>query len=365
MDNRNYGIDFLKILSMLMIVVLHFFGHTSISTSLIPFSCQDIFVNFSCSICFCAVNCYAMISGYVYINSKYKWTNMIMVWLQTLFYSLTISVAFMFVFKDAVGLKDIIKSAFPICENKYWYVSSYFGMFLFIPVINSGVNHLNSKQAKSLLMVLAIAVSIIPTWFKDVLYLNKGYSALWLIIMYIFGACIAKFDFFSKSKKKYIMLALFVSVAIVFVYKLLCEFFSKGHNSVSKILTVLLQNINVCSYTSLFAVVLAVSFLVLFKGMKFNGFSIRVISFFAPLTFGVYLIHDNELIRNNVLKNSFASLADLNPVGFVCASLGCVFAIFIICSLIDFIRKKIFDILKFKSLVNFVENKLPEVLKLQ
>ena len=63
---RNYGIDALRIVSMFMIVILHTLGHGGILSSVSIFSGK-----------YCAVNCYALISGYVGINSKYRYSKII------------------------------------------------------------------------------------------------------------------------------------------------------------------------------------------------------------------------------------------------------------------------------------------------
>ena len=63
-EQRNYGIDLLRIVSMIMIVTLHVCGQgglLSINTSFHKKFAIDFFETSS----FCAVNCYGMISGYV------------------------------------------------------------------------------------------------------------------------------------------------------------------------------------------------------------------------------------------------------------------------------------------------------------
>lgn len=74
---RNYGIDALKIVSMFMIVILHTLGHGGILSSVSIFSGKYYAAWLMEIAAYCAVNCYALISGYVGINSKYRYSKII------------------------------------------------------------------------------------------------------------------------------------------------------------------------------------------------------------------------------------------------------------------------------------------------
>ena len=70
--NRNYGIDLLRILSMFMVVLLHVNNFGGLLGHYDANSLGYVFVWFSEAFAICAVNVYAMISGYVLLNSKLK-----------------------------------------------------------------------------------------------------------------------------------------------------------------------------------------------------------------------------------------------------------------------------------------------------
>jgi len=87
---RNYGIDMLKICSMIMILILHILSKTNLLTNVSPFSLNYCFVWILEITCFCSVNCYAMISGYNMWNKNNNISKAINLWFQVMFYSLTI-----------------------------------------------------------------------------------------------------------------------------------------------------------------------------------------------------------------------------------------------------------------------------------
>ena len=63
-SKRKYGIDFLKIISMLMIVLLHILSHGGVLKGLNSFSAQYAAAHFLQCMAACAVNVYVMISGF-------------------------------------------------------------------------------------------------------------------------------------------------------------------------------------------------------------------------------------------------------------------------------------------------------------
>ena len=74
--NRNFGIDLLIIISMPMVVILHVLGQGGVLESTKLFSPNYMITWFLEIAAYCAVNCYALISGYVGYESKHKFSNL-------------------------------------------------------------------------------------------------------------------------------------------------------------------------------------------------------------------------------------------------------------------------------------------------
>ncbi len=77
MKTRNYGIDFLRMISMIMIVMLHTLGHGGILRSVSFLSVHYQIAWLLEVIAFGAVNTYAMISGFVSVDSHFKISNIL------------------------------------------------------------------------------------------------------------------------------------------------------------------------------------------------------------------------------------------------------------------------------------------------
>ena len=87
-----------------------------------------------------------------------------------------------------------------------------------------------------------------------------------------------------------------------------------------------------------------------FKNIKITkSFSISMIKFFAPVCFGVYLIHDNMIVDKYVLAKKFAFLANMDPISMIIGIILVGVGIFVACSLIDWIRELLFRKLKVKT----------------
>lgn len=73
----------------------------------------------------------------------------------------------------------------------------------------------------------------------------------------------------------------------------------------------------------------------------------------SPYTLGVYLIHDNQYVRPFIWR--YIIEFSQSNLFIVYLLLYCIF-IFIVCTVIDSIRLKIFDILKINTLINKTDN---------
>ena len=94
-----------------------------------------------------------------------------------------------------------------------------------------------------------------------------------------------------------------------------------------------------------------ISFTIFSAQLQFNNFFSRVLKFIGPLTFDVYLIHDNPYIRNTYISlffNKYSS--NLNILTVFLLIIKGSFYIFGISIFIGYIRNKIFRFIKIKEL---------------
>ena len=195
-SKRNYGIDLLRIFSMINIINLHI-NLCSGLLLLKPNSLKFKGVWRSEIFSYCAVNCFGLISGIVGYQ-HYNFSNLIYLWFLLCFYS-TISSTYLYI-KNLITKKSLILSFFPLLIRKHWYFNAYFSMYLFIPFINEGIKNLDRKTYRNIVLFMIGFFSfynIIATIFseKDYNFLLNEYLSLWLIILYIIGGYFVKYLF--------------------------------------------------------------------------------------------------------------------------------------------------------------------------
>ena len=217
--NRNYGIDLLRIITMFMIVNLHILYHGGIlSSEKLYFGSTKFNIVWIIEIVsYVAVNCYALISGFVGVNSKNKYSNIILLWLRVAFYSILI---YLIACKCGVVEYDyntFITYCFPVLNTKYWYFTAYFCLFFFMPILNVGLQNLKYEQLRNAIIMIIIVVSILPfIYVGDVFHCKNGYSFVWLMVLYLIGGFIGKYNLNIKFSKILMLLLFIVCVALEF-----------------------------------------------------------------------------------------------------------------------------------------------------
>ncbi len=219
-SERNHGIELLRIFAMLLAAVLHILKKGGVITAsegnLSAYSTVWLLE----AAAYCAVNCYALISGYVGYSDRPKPLRLarcIELWLQVVFYSVIITTVYCIAGVGSVGVSDFADAFLPVTSKQYWYFTAYIGMFFFIPLLNALVRRLNRRALVSLCIMLIAVFSLYDTfasfWKKDPLALVGGHSPLWLGVLYIFGAAMKKLRVpESMSSKK--ALLIYASAAV-------------------------------------------------------------------------------------------------------------------------------------------------------
>ena len=119
---RNYGIDLLRLLSMFSIVLLHVLGEGGIGQAVAPYSKNYygyLSIRFLNEF---AVDAYGMISGYVMYRSRPKFSRLMVLWLEVLFYSAGLSVLFILFDRASVPVAraECYRMMLPISSGRYW-----------------------------------------------------------------------------------------------------------------------------------------------------------------------------------------------------------------------------------------------------
>ena len=85
-----------------------------------------------------------------------------------------------------------------------------------------------------------------------------------------------------------------------------------------------------------------------------SGWARKVIARTSPLAFAVYIIHTHPLIWEHVMKDAFSRWAYLDWRVVLFPVLGAAFLIFCLCLGIEYLRQRLFTLLKIPAALDRV-----------
>ncbi|MBP5256051.1 MAG: acyltransferase [Clostridia bacterium] len=344
--HRHCGIEILRMLSMFFICMLHTLGQGMVlgySKAGTPGYRAAWFLEIGA---YCAVNCYALISGYVGRKSRFRISRPIMIWLEVLFYTLLITAGYAIFKPELIVEGTWFNAAFPIMQYQYWYMTAFFGMVIFQPVLNKAINGLPIRTLSLTLAGVMGIMCFLPAIFDvSVFGLSGGYSAFWLCIMYIAGGWLSRL----KEEMEFrppvwlSVLVYFAAVGITFFLKL--RGFGRWVN-----------------YTSPTIVISGIAIFLACAGIDPKSRPVRaVIQFLAPSSLAVYLIHVHPLIWDDLVKGFAKAFAKEPWYILSLKSIGAALVIFTVCLLIDLIRRGFFRLIQLRKLLGFLDGKLEKL----
>ena len=346
---RNYGIDLLRMVAMVFVILLHITGVGGICANATLFSPQFFLSQFIRIATFCAVNCYALISGFVGWSRTPKLSTLLRLWAKVIAFCVTVAVVMELLTPHAVGLGDLWKALTPVKEAKYWYFNAYVGMFFFLPLLNHAIRNITGREAVFAMGGMFLLVLWLPySRLSQTFQLSNGYSALWLMILYTLGGLMARFRIPAKLPTKFWALGYLLAVLGSFVPRVAMlvlkpELYTPDNYNLS------MQYVNP-------SVVLAGICLVgLFSRLELPEKLVRVTKSLSPHAFGVFLFHTNTLVFLTAIRGQFIWLATAPVWELLGVLLGATAFIYIVGTAVDWLIDQVFRITRLDRLL-----KLPD-----
>lgn len=349
---RSYGIDLLRILLMGMVLALHLLGHGGLLIQTEPFSLRYGLAWLLEILCYCSVDCYMLISGYIWSSNRYRYSNIAVLWLRVLFYSVLITAVFQFGRPDLVRGKTWLAAFLPVTFNQYWFFTAYVLTFFMIPVLNKAGASLTQKQQTAVLLTLGALLCLLPTAFQqDPFASNFGNSALSYIYLYMVGAYVRRFGLLKKRKAGWLLRAYLLCSALLLASKFLIEWASLRFMHTERI------GNHLINYASPVVIAQALFLLLAFERLQVGRRCRKLVQVLSPLAFSVYLLHEHPLVRENLVAGRMAFLAELPVPLMLPAFIAIVVGLFAVLSAFDFVRERIFRKLKLKDRLYAAETK--------
>lgn len=339
-QSRNSGIDLLRVLSMFYIVMLHTLGLGGIIGAAEPGSAHHLLGMFWQMWVYCALDIFALISGYVGYREKeepFRYANYLVLWLQVAFTGLATAAVFWLLDPGAVSGTVLARAVLPITCNTYWYFTAYTGLFFLIPVINAGVRGSSREQLHKLFAAMLILFSVLST-IANRWQLENGFSCFWLVILYIMGAIAKKLGWEKRFSPGVLVAGIVICACLSWGLRLLEEFHPLFESR--RIASTYLAPTHVCS---------AMLYLLLFANMKLPERAKKWIAFAAPGTFAVYLLNCNGLIWDRFVLNRHGYLAGEPLYEMVLAVLAGSAGFVVFAVVADALRQRLFHLLRVRQ----------------
>ena len=297
---RNYGIDLLRIVSMLFVAALHIIGIGGIISGSALMSGQFLTAQFLRIAMLCAVNCYALISGYVGFSRRPKLSGLASLWVKAVLYCLLITAWFSR--SHAFGYRTWLNVLLPVTTGQYWYLTAYTGLFVLIPLLNFVLRNMPKKELTLTLCGILLLFCVLPiSPLTDAFYLHDGYSVLWLAVMYLLGGYLGKYNLLSRISPGLWLAVFFGAVVLAWVPRMAVLWW-KPHYWYDAYGNILIE------YNSPSILLAAVAMLAVFSRLRLSEWSETCIARLSPCSFGVYLLHAHPLVFRYVLEGRFAHL---------------------------------------------------------
>lgn len=352
-QRRIVGVDLLRIVSMMLLVLLNLLTQGGITDGAAEGSISRIVLTVIECAAYCALDAYALASGYAGGTSDY--TRLILLWLQTLFYSFLLTLLLRWAYPETLGKAELLRSCFPLFSGQYWYFTAFFGLLLLKPILDFGLQMLSGGQLKLIAAALLLFTSLLPTLLNsDLFLLHGGYSVLWFVVLYVLGAYLYRCDPLHKLNAAFLLLMFAAFTALTCGEKL---FWTVKLTDGGGFTLLSLNSPTLTAQAMILTLLCA-------RVRNPSAMLEKWTGIIAPLTFGVYLLHTHpQLWRLVFWKGCFGAWADMPLLLLLPIVLVVSVGVFLVCASLDCLRMALFRLLKLETRLSKFEIKITSILK--
>lgn len=361
---RNSNLELMRIVSMLFIILWHiyYFGNIRDSGGRIANPTISFIFEVLPFILLIHVNSFALLTGYFYDEIKVKAKKVTSLFDSMIFYRIIVIISFTY-----LGIISLTKVDYISLEwlNSYWFVIVYIALYLLTPFLNKLIDHMTKKEFFHLLLVSLFILSFVPYITADKLVIrNDGYSLYNFILLYFMGAYIKKypirknfmFSHMSDSLYRLVLIGIFIlCVSFNFcLYKTI-----NIYSNLNEITKWISENNNsiILNYSLPIIILQSVVYFLFFESLSFKS---KFINRISKLTLGVYLIHEEKYIKQNIYTWLGITKGTVYSYKFLIYILGMTLLIFISCAIIEFIRQEIFKFIYNRKISKKINTKIKD-----
>ena len=346
-----FGIELLRILATFYIILLHVVGQGGVAAASGGKGTYTVSY-LLLALAYPAVNCYALISGFVGCKSRFKLSRLLSLWLKVVFVNLAVWGAFRLLAPEMAASFSLEACLKPLLTNEYWYVTAYFGLSVLTPVLNAATELPKKTFAEMLIGLFACFVLLPKIADNDLFLTRSGYSTLWLVLLYLVGMFF-RLHLLPKKRSR------LCGAACLAVYGMISVFLPlQKRLTENKLLASGIENpvyLKNYAYTSVLIVLSSIALFAVFTRINVQNKAVcKFISFFSTASFGVYILHTQPLVWANLLQDAFSQFAVFSVPVMAACCLAAALGIFLACTAVEKLRALLFCVTRLDRLIVFL-----------
>ena len=326
---RNSSLELLRIVAILMIIAFHLAyksGFNFSGGSIVVNRLWIQFLGMGESLGYVGNDIFVIISGYFLIkSSRINFTRLLNLWLRILFYSVLFFTLHVMFGQETFSFKDTARAFMPITTRQWWFMTSYFFLYILHPLLNDVIRNLNRENCRKFILLLLVSWGITLLTHPNIRF--KHY--LDFICMYSLGSYIRLWAD-KVGSKKYILLGAFAMAA-----NFMC---------IVKFVPLNMSGIYPEDYfhamTGALNIIASVCMFLGFKSLNIGN--IRTVNVAASAVSGVYMLHDHAFAVNFWWHRVFKAAVFQDSPYLIPYMIFAVIIVYVSCTIIDLLRSRLF-----------------------
>lgn len=321
---------------MLVIVAHHYVVNSGLSSAVCEntlLGVQDFFILLFGWGGKTGINCFMLITGYFMCTSNITALKYGKLLGERYFYAILFFIIFLVSGYSAFSIKGFLKMLFPFWTVKDNFTGCFLLFYLFIPFLNKLIHALTEKEHLVITGLCLFIYTILPSFAKA----NVGYSYVtWFIVLYFISSYIRLYPkaIFENAKRWGALTAGSLMLSWMSVVTLAWIGSKYGKAQIAYFF--------VSDSNKILAVSTAVCAFLFFRNIRIK--QSRIINTVAASTFGVLLIHANsDTMRQWLWKDVLNNVGWYHSPWLYLHAVASVVGIFAACTLIDMVRKRVFE----------------------
>lgn len=332
---RNSSIELLRIAAMLVIIAHHYVVNSGIISEITAENVLQL------NSLFClifgwggktGINCFILITGYFMCKSDISKNKFLKLIGEIEFYNIFFYLVFLLSRYSEFSVRELIEAVVPMYSLGTGFTASYLVFFFFIPFLNLLIGAMTEKQHIKLILICIVCDVLLQTFLNVP---NAFTYVGWFISLYMIASYIRIYPKAIFESKKHCGWALAVSLTVSWCSVIAGAYIYSKYNNAAYYYFVSDSN-------KILALITAVCAFLFFKNLNLR-YS-RALNKTAASTFGVLLIHANsDTMRRWLWVDMFDNVKAYHSSYLFIHAFVSVIVIYIICTLIDMVRIKLFE----------------------